>query len=338
VTSAAVKIARAATGRKYVCVPRQHPFFSFDDWFIGITAMKRGIPEEHYSTTLVFDYNDIGSLEKLFDQYPGQIAAVILEPATTIMPCSSPDCNAHRRLDKTCAEVEHTEDNFLKKVQKVCNKNGAVFILDEMISGFRWHLNGAQTYFGVQPDISTFGKGMANGFAVAAIVGKKELMDEGGINKPGKERTFLISTTHGAEMGGMGAFIETVNIYRKENVISHLWKYGEQLFNGTNSISRELGIQDYFYMDGGYVSMNYVTKDKNGAVSMPFRTLFAQEMIKHSILIPWIAPSLAHGEMEIDITLSAIRSSLQVVKKGLEEGVEKYLVGPAVRPVFRQFN
>jgi glutamate-1-semialdehyde 2,1-aminomutase len=335
VTTAAVKIARAATGRKYVCVPRQHPFFSFDDWFIGITAMKRGIPEEHYSTTLVFDYNDIGSLERLFDQHPGQIAAVILEPATTIMPCN---CGAPRSLDRTCADSTHTEDNFLKKVQKVCNKNGTVFILDEMISGFRWHLNGAQKYFGVQPDISTFGKGMANGFAVAAVVGKKELMDEGGINKPGAARTFLISTTHGAEMSGMGAFVETVKIYREENVIRHLWEYGEKLFNGVNDISRELGIQDYFYMDGGYVSMNYMTKDKSGAISMPFRTLFAQEMIKNNVLIPWIAPSMSHGDTELNITMTAVRNSLQVVKKALNDGIEKYLVGHVIKPVFRQFN
>src|SRR5262245_39937355 len=87
VTTAAVKMARAVTGRRFVCVPRQHPFFSFDDWFIGITPMKRGIPSEHYSNTLVFDYNDVRSLEALFAQHPGEIAAVMMEPATTVGPC-----------------------------------------------------------------------------------------------------------------------------------------------------------------------------------------------------------------------------------------------------------
>lgn len=167
VTSAAVKVARAYTGRKYVCIPRQHPFFSFDDWFIGVTAIKKGIPEEHYSTTLLFDYNDIQSLEKLFDQYSGQIAAVMLEPATTVGPCD-PKCDSIRSVTKTCADCEYKGNNFLHKVKAVCRKHGAIFILDEMITGFRWHLNGAQKYFDVEADISTFGKGMANGFAVAA--------------------------------------------------------------------------------------------------------------------------------------------------------------------------
>lgn len=320
VTSAAVKIARAYTGRKYVAIPRQHPFFSFDDWFIGVTAIKKGIPEEHYSTTLLFDYNDIKSLEKLFDQYPGQIAAVMLEPATTIRP------------------IETEGGNFLHLVKATCRKNGAVFILDEMITGFRWHLNGAQKYFGVEADISTFGKGMANGFAVAALVGKRELMELGAINKSGAERTFLISTTHGAEMNGMGAFIEAVKIYKEQNVINHLWQFGEKLFNGFNAVSESLGLKDHFYSDGGFVAMNYVTKDQSGAVSFPFRTLFSQEMIKNGVLIPWIAQSFAHGDAELKLTLDAAEKSLKIYKKALSEGIDKYLQGPAIKPVFRTHN
>lgn len=338
VTTAAIKIARAYTSRKYVCVPKQQPFFSFDDWFIGTTPVKKGIPEEHYSTTLVFEYNNIQSLEALFAKYGGQIAAVIMEPATTLVPCTSNNCNASISIDKTCANCKENSNNFLQKVQKLCNSNGTVFIIDEMITGFRWHLQGAQTYFNIQPDLSTFGKGMANGFAVSALVGKKELMKLGSIDNPGAERTFLISTTHGAEMPGMGAFIETVNVYKSKNVIDHLWKFGEQLFNGINAISKQVGTRDYFYMEGGYVSMNYITKDQDGTLSLAFRTLFSQEMIKNGVLIPWIAPSLAHGEIELAQTLMAVEKSLLVYKKALAEGVEKYLVGPAIKPVFRQFN
>jgi glutamate-1-semialdehyde 2,1-aminomutase len=338
VTTAAVKIARAYTGRKYVCVPKQQPFFSFDDWFIGTTPMKKGIPEEHYSTTLVFDYNDLSSLQACFDQHPGQIAAVIMEPATTLMPCNGGICPASRTTTTTCKDCDHTKPNFLQKVQALCNKEGAVFILDEMITGFRWHLNGAQAYFDVQPDLSTFGKGMANGFAVAALVGKKDLMNIAGIHENGSERTFLVSTTHGAEMSGMGAFIETVNIYKEHNVIGHLWKFGEQFFNGISEISDSLGLSDVFYLDGGYVSMNYITRDAEGNISMPFRTLFAQEMIRNGVLIPWIAPSFAHGQKELEFTLKAVNESLLVYRKALREGIEKYLVGPAVKPVFRQYN
>ena len=329
VTTAAVKIARAYTGRKYVCVPKQHPFFSFDDWFIGTTPIKKGIPAEHYSTTLIFDYNDIDSLERLFDEYSGQIAAVILEPATTLLPVAS---KYHQ------SSTDGKKKNFLHDVQYLCNKNGTVFILDEMISGFRWHLNGAQTYFGIEPDISTFGKGMANGFAVSALVGKRELMKVGSIDEQGSERTFLLSTTHGAEMCGMGAFIETVNVYKDENVIDHLWKYGEKLFNGINAISEGLGLKSNFYMDGNQVSMNYVTKDNDGNVSLSLRTLFAQEMIKNDVLIPWIAPSLMHGDAELAITMNAVENALKVYKKALGEGIENHLVGSVIRPVFRQYN
>uniref|UniRef100_UPI0040477A50 glutamate-1-semialdehyde 2,1-aminomutase n=1 Tax=Algoriphagus sp. TaxID=1872435 RepID=UPI0040477A50 len=338
VTTAAIKIARAYTSRKYVCVPKQQPFFSFDDWFIGTTPIKKGIPEEHYSTTLVFEYNNIQSLEVLFAKYERQIAAVIMEPATTLEPCTSSNCNAVKSIDHTCSSCLENSNNFLQKVQKLCNSNGTVFIIDEMITGFRWHLQGAQTYFNIQPDLSTFGKGMANGFAVSALVGKKELMKLGSIDNPGAERTFLISTTHGAEMAGMGAFIETVNVYKSKNVIDHLWKFGDQLFNGINAISKQIGIEEYFYMEGGYVSMNYVTKDQDGTLSLAFRTLFSQEMINNGVLIPWIAPSLAHGEVELAQTLNAVGKSLLVYKKALADGIEKYLIGPSIKPVFRQFN
>lgn len=325
VTTAAVKIARAYTGKKYVCVPRQQPFFSFDDWFIGTTPVKRGIPAEHYSTTLVFDYNDIKSLEKLFDRYHDEIAAVILEPATTLMPCSS-------------VYFKEEKKNFLHDVQHVCKKNKSIFIIDEMITGFRWHINGAQTYFGLEPDLSTFGKGMSNGFAVAALVGKRELMEVGSTNTPGNERTFLLSSTHGAEMCGMGAFIETVKIYKEENVTNHLWNFGEKLFNGINQLSAAAGLQDYFFMDGNAVSMNYITKDGSGNNSMHFRTLFSQEMITNGILMPWVAPSFMHKEEELQLTFNAVEAALNIYKKALVDGIEKYLNGPVIKPVFRKYN
>ena len=189
VTTAAVKLARAYTKKKYICVPQEHPFFSFDDWFIGSTPLTRGIPEENLQLTLKFNYNDIASLEKLFKEYPNQIACVILEPATNISPCLN--CDRNITSCNQCGNV-----NFLKQVQQICNHEKAVFILDEMITGFRWHLKGAQYYYDVQPDLCTFGKAMANGFAVAALCGKKEIMKIGGILDEGSERVLLTSTTH----------------------------------------------------------------------------------------------------------------------------------------------
>lgn len=336
-TTAAVKIARAYTGRRYVCIPKQHPFFSFDDWFIGTTALTRGIPDEGASATLIFEYGNIASLEKLFVEHPGQIAAVMLEPATTITPCPSV-CSQELTFEPTCSQCPNRPHNFLHQVQDLCQRNDSLFILDEMITGFRWHLQGAQTYFGVTPDITTFGKGMANGFSVAAVGGRREVMEVGTINSPGVERTFLLSTTHGGEMMGLGAFIETVNVYRDQDVCEHLWSYGKKLKDGMLEVAQRNGVSEYFKIEGPVISLSYLTLDVSGAPSFEFRTLFNQEMIRHGVLMPWIAVSLAHGNIELDITLEAVNKALQVYKKALLEGVDKYLEGPVIKPVFRKFN
>lgn len=316
VTTAAVKIARAYNGKKYVALCAQHPFFSYDDWFIGSTVLTRGVPDEISQLSLKFNYNDIASLEALFAAHPGEISCVILEPATTVGP----------------------QDNFLHKVKALCSKHGAVFILDEMLTGFRFHLQGAAKYFGVEPDLCTFGKGMANGFSVAALAGKREFMELGGIDKEGMERTFLVSTTHGAEMCGLGAFVKTVDVYRELGVVEHLWSYGEKLISGMNDIARGLGIEKQFHVEGYACHPNYVTRDAEGAASMELRTLFSQEMIRNGVLMPWIALSREHGDVELAMTMDAVGKSLAVYKKALENGVSGYLKGRPIRPVFRKFN
>lgn len=338
VTTAAAKVARAYTGRPYICVPRQHPFFSFDDWFIGSTQLTRGIPKQHASKTLLFDYGDIASLQMLFDKYPGQIAGVMLEPATTLTPCGCLGCKSELSYYSLCSQCPNNNKNFLQRVQALCRNNNTLFILDEMITGFRWHLGGAQSYFGVEPDLSTFGKGMANGFSVAALVGRREVMDVGSISDPGAERTFLLSTTHGGEMSSLRAFIETVKVYKDKSVCEHLWSYGEKLKAGLLGLAGEFGISEQFGVDGPPISMNYVTRDVSGNVSMEFRTLFAQEMARNGVLMSWIAVSLSHGDTELGHTLEAARKSLRVYANALRDGVDKYLEGPAVKPVFRKYN
>ncbi|MDC1036188.1 glutamate-1-semialdehyde 2,1-aminomutase [Alphaproteobacteria bacterium] len=335
-TTAAAKIARAYTNKRFICVPRQHPFFSFDDWFIGTTPIQRGIPQEHTSSTLVFDYNDIQSLRSLFDAYPGQIAAVMLEPATTVTPCID-ECS-ELTANSDCVACPHKEKNFLHQVQAICRKEGALFILDEMITGFRWALEGAASYFGVQPDLMTFGKGMANGFSVAAVTGRREVMGVGAIDKSGAERVFLLSSTHGGEMSGLGAFIETVKIYQEEDVCRKLWNFGAQLKKQMNELAVELGIQDFFEIAGPAISLNYITRDPHGVGSLEYRTLFSQEMIRNGVLMPWIAQSWAHKAGELDQTLSAARSALEVYGRAIEEGLGNYLDGPSIKPVFRKFN
>jgi len=316
VTSAAIKLARAYTRKKYIARCADHPFFSYDDWFIGDTPMNKGIPEEVSNLTMSFKYNDLDSLEELFRKYPDQIAGIILQPAESVVP----------------------KEQYLQKAKDLCHTNGALFILDEMITGFRWHLNGAQKYFNVVADLCTFGKGMANGYSVSALTGRKEIMNLGGIKEAGAERVFLVSTTHGAEMNGLAAFIKTVEILKRDNVIDHIWDYGKKLIDGMNTIAVELGVESNFKVIGYPCSPNYLTFDEEGKQSLGLRTLFSQEMIKNNVLIPWIALSYCHGENELEMTLSATRESLKVVKKALNDELDKYLVGEAIKPVFRSHN
>ena len=333
VTTAAVKLARAYTNRKYIAVPYEQPFFSFDDWFIGSTVMSKGVLEETSNFTLKFHYNDIDSLNELFKNYEGQIAAVILEAATTISPCST-QCNG----DKICSDCPNNKLNFLQQVQQSCKNSGAVFILDEMITGFRWHLKGAQTFYNIQPDLCTFGKAMANGFAVAALGGRAEIMKLGSILNEGQERIFLTSTTHGAEMSALGAFIKTVEILKRDEVISHFWTYGTKLIDGMNGIAESLGIKSNFVVEGYPCSPGYVTKDIQGNSSLAFRTLFAQEMVRNGVIMPYLAISYSHQDSELNQTLEAVESSLKVVTQALDKGIKSFLKSPIIKPVFRKYN
>ena len=314
--SAAVKLARAFTGRDLVARCAEQPFFSYDDWFIGSTPITRGIPQDTIEKTKTFRYNDIASLEALVDQYPNQFSCVVLEPAAT----------------------EDPKDGYLQKVQELCRKNGIVFVLDEMITGFRWHMKGAQHLYGVTPDLCTFGKAMANGFSVSCIAGRREIMELGSIETAGQERLFLLSTTHGAEMSGLGAFVATVKFMQKHQVVEHLWDYGQKLMAMMQRQAEAHGIAHCFKVGGIACSPYYLTLDQSGANSLALRTLFSQEMIRNGVLMPWIALSYRHGQDELATTERALDQTLKVYRQAIEDGVEKYLKGEVIKPVFRKFN
>ncbi len=314
--SAAVKLARAYTGRELVARCAEHPFFSYDDWFIGSTPITRGIPRETLEKTKLFRYNDSASLKSLIEQHLGQIACVVLEAETTEAP----------------------QEGFLQQVQALCREHGIVFILDEMITGFRWHMKGAQHMYGLQPDLSTFGKAMANGFSVSCVAGRREIMELGSIEFEGRERLFLLSSTHGAEMSGLGAFAATMRMLQRENVVEHLWSYGRTLQALINGKADEHGVAHSLKAGGPACSPWYVTLDTSGEPSLSLRTLFSQEMIRNGVLMPWIALSWRHGEQELRLTSEALDRALPVYRRALEEGVEGHLVGPAIKPVFRKYN
>lgn len=336
-TSAAIKLARAYTGRNLVARCAQHPFFSFDDWFIGSTPITKGIPKEIIEQTKTFTFNEIKSLELLIDQYPQQIACVILEPAATECPGTNEQpsgcCSKY-----PCDRYKNNYQNYLLEVQNLCQKNGIIFVLDETITGFRWHMKGAQYIYGVKPDISTFGKAMANGFSVAAVGGRREIMELGSIEKLGQERLFLLSTTHGAEMSSLAAFIATAKFLENNQVVNHLWKYGSKLVNLINKIATNYQISDYIYAAGPSANPFLSVIRNDGTPWFELRTLFVQEMIKHGVLMPWLAFSYRHGSDELKQTEVALDAAMAVCAQAISTRIDDYLVGPAIKPVFRKYN
>ena len=315
VTTAAVKLARAYTGRDLVAICGDQPFFSTDDWFIGSMKMNAGIPQAILDMTLKFRYNDIESLRDLVNKHPGQIACVLMEAETTTPP----------------------GPGYLEAAKELCEKNGIVLVFDEMITGFRWHLGGAQKFHGVVPHLSTFGKAMGNGFAIAALAGKHELMRLGGIDHD-QPRVFLLSTTHGAENHALAAALETINIYREHDVIGTLWRQGERLQELVNRSIVENRLAGFFELLGRPCNLVFATYDENHQASQAFRTLFMEELIERGVIAPSLVVSHSHTDADIDQTAEAIFEAHRVYRQALDEGVGKYLHGRPVKPVNRRFN
>jgi len=315
VTTAAVKLARAFTGRDLVAICGDQPFFSTDDWFIGTTEMDAGIPHSITRLTLKFRYNDLESLAALFDSYPDQIACVIMEAEAVTPP----------------------KPGYLKQVKELCEQRGVLLIFDEMITGFRWHLGGAQAFHEVTPHLSTFGKAMGNGFAIAALAGLREVMQLGGLDHD-QSRVFLLSTTHGGETHALAASLETIRIYRDEDVVGALWKQGERLRALINRSIAENRLEGIFELVGRPCNLIYATRDQNRMPSQAFRTLFMQELIRHGIIAPSFVVSFSHSDTEIDRTAQAVHAAHIVYRRALDEGIEKYLEGRPVKPVFREYN
>jgi glutamate-1-semialdehyde 2,1-aminomutase len=314
-TTAAVKLARAYTGRDLVAICGDQPFFSTDDWFIGSTGTSAGIPSAIRDLTKKFHFNDSASLESLFLKHPGQIACVMLEAETATAPRAG----------------------FLAEVRALCDRFGALMVLDEMITGFRWDLGGAQRVHGIVPDLSTFGKAIGNGFALAALTGKREVMERGGLEHS-QERVFLLSTTHGAETHSLAAGIATMQVYRSEPVIETLYRQGERLRAGFEDATRRHGVQDYLMPLGRTCNLVYATKGPDGLASQAYRALFMQELIRGGVLAPSFVVSYSHTDDDIDRTIEAADSAAEVYARALEDGAESHLVGPPVKPVFRMFN
>lgn len=313
-TTAAVRLARAATGRTKIAVCN-HPFFSVDDWFIGTSEMSSGIPTSAVRDSLRFDYNDVASLAALFDASPNSIAAVILEAATGMV---------------------EPLPGFLEGVRALCDKHGAVLIFDEIITGFRWSVHGAHSLYGVTPDLSCWGKAIGNGFPISALAGRRELMELGGLNTD-SDRVFLLSTTYGAETTGLAAFLAVASVYRREDPVGRMEASGRRLAAEVNAISKDLGILDYFEVAGRPSCLVYLTRDPAGQPSQAYRTLFLQEMLKRGILGQSFVISAAHTDADITETVEKVGQALAVYSRAIEAGsVDGLLVGNPVAPALRR--
>ena len=312
-TTAAVRLARAATGRKLVAICDQ-PFYSVDDWFIGTTGMNSGIPQETKAQTVKFIFNDTQSLKSIVDSYPQQIACVVMEAATA-----------------------HSEPapGFLQEVRKLCDQHGIVLIFDEMITGFRWSERGAQSVYGVQPDLSCWGKAMGNGFPIAALAGRRELMELGGL-RTNSARVFLLSTTHGPETGSLAAFRAVVKAYVDDDPIGVMQQRGILLAAEVNATAKELGIADQVEAVGRPSCLVFTTKDAAGVASQSYRTLFLAELLKGGVLGQSFVVSAAHSVADIEYTVQVVRSALLTYRDALHEGgVERFLSGQPVAPALR---
>ena len=314
-TTAAIRLARAWTGREMIACCADHPFFSVDDWFMASTPVDAGIPAASRSLIRPFRYNELASVESLFNQHPNQIAALILEPE----------------------KYDEPHPGYLQELKRICHRNGTVFILDEMITGFRWHLGGGQAFHDVKPDLCTFGKALANGFSVAALAGRRDIMELGGL-KHDRPRVFLLSTTHGAETHGLAAAMETMRVYQREPVIETMFERGDYLQQGLRQVIAAHQLEEQIQIIGKPCCLVFSTRDAAGNRCQGLRSLLLQELAKRGVIGPTLVISYAHTIEDIDRTFAAYDGALGIYRRALEDGFEKHLVGPASQVVYRRHN
>ena len=312
-TTAAIRLARAYTGKEMILRCEDNPFFSVHDWFIGDTEIDNGVLKCVKDYTKRFKFSDLRDFKSQVEKYDGNIAAVIMEIAST----------------------EEPNIDFLKAIREICTKKGIVLIFDEVVSGFRFHPKGAQFLYGVIPDLATFGKAMANGFSISALTGKKEIMELGGI-KHNKERVFLLSTTYGAETHHLKAAQKNIEILNQNDyeVTKYIWKVGRIVKEEFNNIAKKYGLLDRARCEGIDCRPYFYFKDAYE------RMLFMQEMANNGVLVQSINPSFSHRDSEINQTIEAFEKSLKLLREVIDKNkVRDYLIEDRpVKPVFRKYN
>lgn len=303
VTSAAVRVARAYTNREKILCCGYH---GWHDWYISVTDRNSGIPKSTSDLTFTFSYNDIQSV---IDSIDDETAAVILEPFV----------------------FEAPKNNFLHELRDVCTKNGTLLIFDEMWTGFRIALGGAQEFFNVDADMATFSKAVANGMPLSILTGKAEIMKV-------LEKDVFFYATFGGEALSLAAAKATITELKENNVPEYLAKQGKKLKDGYNKIAEELGIT--YTKCIGYECRSLITFDPSAGNPLEIKSLVQQEMIKRGIL--WGGfhnMCYSHSDEDIEYTLKVYREVLPLLKKAVDENnVRGYLKGEPVEPVFRKVS
>ena len=302
-TSAAVRLARAYTGKNKILCCGYH---GWHDWYIAVTARNYGIPEAVQAVSFTFNYNDIDSLKNSVDD---DVAAIILEPVV----------------------FEEPKNNFLQDVAHLCDEKGIVLIFDEMWTGFRMAVGGAQEYFGITPDLATYSKAVANGMPISILTGKRKIMDLA-------DETIFFYTTFGGEALSLAAVKATVNEIRERNVPKYLFEQGKKLKDGYNQLAQSLGMN--FTKAIGYNWRSMATFDATVGDPLIQKSLMQQEMIKRGVL--WQGfhnMCFSHSDEDVNYTLQALEESLTILQKAVKENkLKEMLKGDPVQPVFRKVD
>ncbi|MDN5727823.1 MAG: glutamate-1-semialdehyde 2,1-aminomutase, partial [Propionibacteriales bacterium] len=313
VTTAAIKVARAHTGRDLVAICDQS-FFSVDDWYISHTEMDRGIPAGEQHRGLRFAFNDLPALERLLDEHGSQVAAVILQPATS---------------------TQEPAAGYLAGVQALSRRHGAVLIFDEIITGFRWAAGGVQRLAGITPDLSCWAKGIGNGYAIAALTGSAALLDVGGLNTD-QPRAFVLSTTYGPETVGLAALRAVLTEHRRHDPIGQMETAGRQLAVGINAVAARAGLTDHLRAVGRPSCLMFETLDADRRPSQEFRTVLLAELLTHGVLGQSLVTSAAHDDELVAHTVAAFEAALPSYARALTDGVDSVLHGAPVAPALRR--
>lgn len=301
-TEGAIRIARAYTGKKHIIRGEYH---GWHEWTTAAESVRQGgIIDEVRKYVHKFDYNDIDTLEKLFEKYKGEIAAVITEPVI----------------------IDEPQNDFLNKIKEICHANEALLIFDEVVDGFRFSIGGAQKYFGVTPDLATFGKAAANGMPLSIIAGKREIMDA-------VDKNIFISTTFGGETLSLAAGIAVMNELKNKDVTKRIWSIGERLQTETNLMADRIGVP--IKLKGYHCRMTFEYKDYNGKHNWLYNSIFMQECVKRGVLLGWsIFPCYTHADKDIEFTLNVFEDAMKVYKKALEsKHPENFMEGTPLKIV-----